>query len=106
MTRIKNNILFHVTAVSVVVGFLCLNVHDLTHSHHHQAGEHQTNSNPAKKISDDCVQCIISAFSFAEPEGQQYIYIHPVSEQGNHSFLFTPSQQPVSVASPRAPPAS
>lgn len=92
----------------VMIGFLCLNLHDLTHLHPHQTDSHQTDSDsvPDKKMSDDCVLCIVSASGFADLELQSFKTVQTEAERILPSGLISLSHRIISVTAPRAPPVS
>lgn len=92
----------------VILGFLCLNLHSLTHLKDWQPGSHQTGSDslPANKISDDCVLCLVSASGSADLKVQAFNTVQTETEQILYPSFTSPTHQTVSATSPRAPPVS
>lgn len=104
MKALRKHTSFYLYVILVIAGLICLNTHSLTHLNNQQADSHQTTADPGKKISDNCVLCIVSAFGFADSESPQYIPDYSKSEiVANLSTPFLSKRSnPVTV--PRAPP--
>jgi hypothetical protein len=91
------------TLLLLIGGMVCLNAHRLTHITE-EADSHQSTSAPDKNISDDCVLCNVSAFSFSDIESPQYIPDYYKSEiAASYSVLYL-TEELSSVTVPRAPP--